>query len=189
MFFLPCVSHDQKSFKTILFCVRKIMSFQTREIFRDPPSWYFLVLPRKIRNLAQNQRKPYFSVRGKSRIFRPGGFPGIPPREFRGVAGHPWLGGWPPPPQGGGVKGPGFRGRNFWQKWSKIKNSGPQILSAATGFVILILEVKNRQKMGVFSKSRVLFLLVKINSLLLETAVKKAEILEFLMWKFVKNCE
>ena len=43
--------------------------------------------------------------------------------------------------------------------------------------------------MGVFSKSRVLFLLVKINSLLLETAVKKPEILEFLMWKFVKNCE
>ena len=72
---------------------------------------------------------------------------------------------------------------------SKIKNSGPQILSAATGFTILILEVKNGQKGGGFSKSRVLFLLVKINSLLLETAVKKSEILEFLMWKFVKNCE
>ena len=119
----------------------------------------------------------------------PGAFPGsLSPREFRGVAGHPPMGRVIVPTTGG-VKGPRFRGRNFWQKWSKIKNSGPQILSAATGFIILILEVKNGQKRGVFSKSRVLFLLVKINSLLLETAVKKSEILEFLMWKFVKNCE
>ena len=170
-------------------------------------------------------------MRGKSRIFKPGGFPGMPPAgnfwyfpvkceiwpeivqnhtflceenhvfsdpgdfpgshpgNFGGVVGHPPIGGGADTPTPGGGKGLRFRGRNFWQKWSKIKNSGPQILSAATGFIILILEVKNRQKRGVFSKSRVLFLLVKINSLLLETAVKKSEILEFLMWKFVKNCE
>ena len=160
--------------------------FRPEVIPGTPPAGIFWYFSRKRRNSTQSSLKPYFSVRGKSRIFRPGGFFGI---SRGGSPDAPDCGGgWTPPPQGG-VKGPRFRGRNFWQKWSKIKNSGPQILSAATGFIILILEVKNRQKGGVFSKSRVLFLLVKINSLLLETAVKKSEILEFLMWKFVKNCE
>ena len=152
--------------------------------------WDFPNTPHKMWNLAQNRPKPYFSVRGKSRIFRPGGFSGIPPTgNFGGSPDTPDCGGGGRPHPRGGGKGLRFQGRNFWQKWSKIKNSGPQILSAATGFIILILEVKNGQKRGGFSKSRVLFLLVKINSLLLETAVKKSEILEFLMWKFVKNCE
>ena len=138
-------------------------------------------------NSAQNRPKPYFSVRGKTRIFRPGGFPGIPhPGNSRWSPDTPdWGGGGRPHPRG--VKGPGFRGRNFWQKWSKIKNSGPQILSAATGFTILILEVKNGPKMGVFSKSRVLFLFAKINSLLLETAVAKLKISGFQGWKIGGN--
>ena len=70
---------------------------------------------------------------------------------------------------------------------SKIKNSGPQILSAATGFTILILEVKNGPKMGFFSKSRVLFLFAKINSLLLETAVAKLKISGFRRRKIGEN--
>ena len=104
------------------------------------------------------------------------------PREFRGGRRTPLIGGGvDAPTPGGGDKRSRISGAEFLTKMEQNKNSGPQILSAATGFIILILEVKNRQKRGGFSKSRVLFLLVKINSLLLETAVKKSEILEFLM--------
>ena len=122
----------------------------------------------------------YFQARGIFRDLSP------PTGNFGGSPDTPWLGG-DGHPHPGGVKGLRFRGRNFWQKWSKIKNSGPQILSAATGFVILILEVKNKQKRGVFSKSRVLFLFVKINSLLLETAVVKLKSLGFRRWKIGEN--